>query len=105
MKIVLNFKGNTKSILLSESSSYWGFELSGVYYICFSIIFLITPSASMTTGTVCIFIPHILVVSILDFYTWESFSATLTDVFRSDGTTISISIHGFSCLFLMIMSG
>ena len=77
----------------------------GILQICLSIPFLITPSAPMITGTICVFIPHILVISISRSLYLESFSATLTDVFRSDGTAMSINIHVFSFLFLIMMSG
>ena len=52
----------------------------------------------MTTGTIYVFIPHILVISISRSLYLESFSATLTDIFRSDGTAISMSIHVFSLI-------
>ena len=35
----------------------------------------------------------------------DNFSATFTDVFRSDGIAITISMHVFSCLSLIMMSG
>ena len=77
----------------------------GILSICFSMPFLTTPSALMTTGTIYVFIPYIFLISISKYLYLESFSATLTDVFRSDRTAISISIHVFSCLSLMMMSG
>ena len=76
-----------------------------ILLISFSISFLTTHRAPMTTGTMCVFIPHILVIFIFKSLYLESFSATLTDVFRSDGTAISMSIHVFSRLSLMMMSG
>ena len=76
----------------------------GILLICLSMPFLITPSAPMTTGTICVFIPHIIAVSISSSLYLESFSATFTDVLRSYGTAMSISIHDFSFLFLIIMS-
>ena len=53
----------------------------GILQICLSIPFLITPSAPMITGTICVFIPHILVISISRSLYLESFSATLTDYY------------------------
>ena len=67
--------------------------------------FLITPSAPMTTGTISIFIPHILAISISRSLYLESFSATLTDVLRSDGTAMSINMQNLSFLLLIIISG
>ena len=75
----------------------------GFLSICFSIPFLTTPSAPMTTSTICDFIPHIFVIFISKSLNLESFSATSIDVFRSDGTAISMSIHVFSRLSLMMM--
>ena len=47
----------------------------------------------MTTGTIFVFIPHILAISMSRSLYLESFSATLTDVSRSDGTAMSINIQ------------
>ena len=77
----------------------------GLLQICLSMSFLITPSDPMTTGTICVFIPHILAISISRFLYLQSFSATLTDVLQSDGTAMSISISDLSFLFLIIISG
>ena len=77
----------------------------GILSMCFSMPFLTTPSAPMTTGTVIVFNPHIFVIAISRSLYLDSFSATFTDVVRSEAIAISISMHVFSCLSLMIMSG
>ena len=68
----------------------------GILSMCFSMPFLTTPSALMTTGTIIVFNPHIFVISISRSLYLDSFSATFTDVFRSEG--IAIYMHVFSCL-------
>ena len=75
-----------------------------ILQICLSMPFLITPSAPVTTGTICVFIPHILAISISRSLYLESFSAILMDVLRSDGTAMSICMHNFSFLLLIIIS-
>ena len=52
--------------------------------------FLTTPSAQMTT--VIVFNPHIFAISISRSLYLDSFSATFTNVFRSEGMAISISM-------------
>ena len=64
--------------------------------------FLTTPSSPMTTGTVIVFNPHIFSISRSLYLV--SFSATFTDAFRSEGIAISISMHVFCCLSLIMMS-
>ena len=71
----------------------------GILSMCFSMPFLATPSAPMTTGTVIVFNPHIFVISISRSLYLDNFSATFTDIFRSEGIAISISMHVFSCIF------
>ena len=71
----------------------------------FSMPFLTTPSAPMTTCTVIVFNLHIFVISISRSLYLDNVSATFTDVFRSKRIVISISMHVFSCLCLIIMSG
>ena len=75
----------------------------GIFSMCFSMPFLTTPSAPMTTGTAIVFNSHIFSIS-RSLYL-DSFSATFTDVFRSEGIVISISMHVFPCLSLIMMSG
>ena len=77
----------------------------GILSMCFSMPFLTTPSAWMTTCTVIVFNPHIFVISISRSFYLNNFSAAFTDVFRSERIAISISMHGFSCLSLIMMSG
>ena len=77
----------------------------GILSMCFSMPFLTTPSALMTTGAVVVFSPHIFVISISRSLYLDNFSATFTDVFQSEGIAISISMHVFSCLSLIVMSG
>ena len=73
--------------------------------IFFLMPFLTTPSAPITTGTVIVFNPHIFVISISRSLYLDSFSATFTDVFQSEGIAKSISMHVFSCLSLIMISG
>ena len=77
----------------------------GILSMCFSMPFLATPSAPMTPGTVIVFNPHIFVISISRSLYLDSVLATFTDVFRSEGIAISISMHVFCCLSLVMMSG
>ena len=77
----------------------------GIFSMCFSMPFLTTPSALMTTGTVIVFNPHIFVISISRSLYLDSFSATFTDVFQSEEIAISLSVHVFPCLSLIMMSG
>ena len=78
----------------------------GILSMCFLMPFLTTPiSAPMTTGTAIVFNPHIFVISISRSLYFDNFSATFTDVFQSEGIAISISMHVFSCLSLIMMSG
>ena len=65
----------------------------GILFVCFSMSFLITPSALMTTGTVCVFIHHIFDISISRSLYLERFSATFTDVFWYEGTAIFIMFY------------
>ena len=65
----------------------------GILPIYFSMPFLNTPSAPMTTGTICVFIPHSFVIAIARSLYLKSISAILINVFRSDGTAISMSVH------------
>ena len=69
--------------------------------MCFSMPFLTTPSAPMTTGTVIVFNPHIFIISISRSLYLDSFSATFTDVFRSEGIC---HIYQHACLFLIIFN-
>ena len=53
----------------------------GILSMCFSMPFLTTPSAPMTTGTDIVFNPHIFVISISRSFYLDSFSATFTDYY------------------------
>ena len=64
-----------------------------------------SPSAPTTIGTVEVFICHIFVTSISRSLYLDSFSTSLIDTFLSDGILISIIMHFFSILSLIIMSG
>ena len=59
---------------------------------------LVNPKDPMTTGIVVAVIPHILLMSISRLY-FDSFSVTLTEVFRSHGMAISMRMHCFVVLF------
>ena len=52
-----------------------------------------SPRAPVTTGSVSVFIPHILVLSISRFFYLESFSVVFKGVLLSDGTALPISLH------------
>ena len=67
--------------------------------------FLIAPSAPMITGIVSVLMPHIRLVSISKSLYLDSFSVTFTDVFLSDGTTMSISLQVFVLWSLITISG
>ena len=54
--------------------------------------FLDYSKCPLTTGTVIVFNPHIFVISISRSLYLDNFSATFTDVFRSEG---------IACLFLL----
>ena len=53
------------------------------------------PRAPIMTGTVTVFIPHILVVSISRSLYFESFSVISNKVFLSDGTVMSMILQGY----------
>ena len=67
--------------------------------------FFTSPSAPTTIGTVDVFICHIFVTSISRSLYLDSFSTSLIDTFLSDGILMSIMMHFFSFLSLIIMSG
>ena len=71
--------------------------------MCFSMPFLTTLSVPMTTDVAIVFNPHIFVFSISRSLYLDNFSAT--DVLRSEGIALSISVYVFSCLSLIMMSG
>ena len=60
--------------------------------------FFISPKAPNTTGMVKVFMPHILVNSISRSLYFESFSTSFTEIFRSDGTVMSIKLRCFCSL-------
>ena len=80
-------------------------DVSGILLVNFSSPFFTSPKAPMTTGIVVVFMPHILLISISKSLYFDSFSVTLTEVLRSDGMAMSMSMHSFFVLFLMTMSG
>ena len=65
----------------------------GILSTYFSSPFLMTVGAPMTTGIPYVPVFHILTISVSKSLYLESFSTTLTDVFLSDGTAISITWH------------
>ena len=72
----------------------------------FSIPFVISLRAPITTGTVVVFIPLIRSISIPRSLYLDSFSVTFTDeVFLSVGMNMSLSRQLFSFLFLMKIFG
>ena len=71
----------------------------GNFSVCFCSPFSMSPRAPITTGTVSVFIPHILVVSISRSLYLQSFAMIFNEVFVSDGTAISMSLQIlFLCL-------
>ena len=65
----------------------------GILSTYFSCPFLMNPSAPMTIGIVSVPIFHMLSISFSQSLCFESFSTTLTGVFLSDGSAISIIWH------------
>ena len=80
-------------------------EVSRDFITVFSNPFFINPKAPVATGIVVVFISHIVLISISRSLYFDSFSVTLTQVFRSDGIAISIRMHSFVVFFLMTISG
>jgi len=62
----------------------------GILSTHFSSLFLMTPSAPMTTGIISVPVFHILAISISKSLHLETLLTTLMYVFLSDGTAISI---------------
>ena len=77
----------------------------GMFSVYFSSPFFTSPKAPMTTGIVVVFVPHILFISISRSLYFDNFSVTLTEVLCSDGMAMSIRMHSFFVLCLMMMSG
>ena len=67
----------------------------GFLSMYFSIPLYINRKTLMTTGIVVVFIPHILLISISRSLYFDSFSVTLTEVFRSDGMVIIIDYANY----------
>ena len=78
----------------------------GIFPLCFSSPFLISPRAPITTGIISVFIPPILIISIqsLGLYL-ESFSVIFDEGFLWDGTAISKSLQVLFIWSLIIISG
>ena len=81
------------------SSSCFILMLSGTCCIYFFNPLFISPRTSSATWIAVAFLPQILSISISRSIFFDSFSATLTEVF------FSISKQLFSCLFLIATSG
>ena len=72
----------------------------------FSFKLLVTiPVAPIITGTIVHFRFHIRCISIHKLLYFNFFSASFCTTFLSAGTATSISVHVFSFLFLIIISG
>ena len=72
----------------------------------FSLKFLVTiPVASIITGTIVHFRFHIRCISIHKLLYFNFFSASFCTTFLSEGIATSVSVHVFSILFLIIISG
>ena len=65
----------------------------GIALTSFSEPFLITPNAPTTTGTISVFICHILAIRFPDLYTWKVVSETLVKAFLSEGIATSMRAH------------
>ena len=77
----------------------------GSFVRCLSVPFFITPRAPTITGTTCVLRVHILLISISKSLYFDSFSVNLVEVFRSDGTDTSMSVHVLVSWSLITMSG
>ena len=78
----------------------------GIFPLCFSSPFLMSPRAPITTDIISVFIPPILIVSIpsLGLYL-ESFSVIFDEGFLWDGNAISMSLQVLFICSLIIISG
>ena len=65
--------------------------LPSICWVNFSIPFFTSPTATITTGIVMAFIPHIRSISISRALYFDSFSVTFTEVFLSVGMDMSMS--------------
>ena len=73
----------------------------GISLTSFSEPFLITPNAPTTTGTISVFICHILAIRFPDLYTWKVVSETLVKAFLSEGIATSMRAHFLLLLLLL----
>ena len=69
------------------------FIVPGIFATVHLIPFFITPSAPITSGSVVVFIFHILLTSISKSLYFDSFSTSFIETFLSEGIVISISWH------------
>ena len=74
----------------------------GISLTSFSEPFLITPNAPTTTGTISVFICHILAIRFPDLYTWKVVSETLVKAFLSEGIATSMRAHFLLLLLLLL---
>ena len=74
----------------------------GISLTSFSEPFLITPNAPTTTGTISVFIRHILAIRFPDLYTWKVVSETLVKAFLSEGIATSMRAHFLLLLLLLL---
>ena len=89
------------AVFCSESNEYFPDIVSK-----FFLKLLVTiPVAAITTGIIVHFRFHIRCVSIHKLLYFNLFSASLHTTFLSAGIATSISVHVFSFLFLIIISG
>ena len=68
----------------------------GIYDTRSFILFLTRPRAPTMTGTIVVFIFHILATSISRSLYFDNFSVSLYPTLRSDGTDLSMKKHLFS---------
>ena len=73
--------------------SSWIFNSAGTFVMWLCSSLEITPSAPITIGIVTVDRFHILFISISRFLYLDIFSNSLTEMFLSAGTAISISMH------------
>ena len=79
--------------------------LPGILFVYFSNPFFTSPKAAMTTGTIMVFVSHILLISTSRSLYFDRFSVTLVEVLRSDGMVMSMRMHSVFAVCLMMISG
>ena len=77
----------------------------GTAFKLFLKLLVTIPVGPIITGTIVHFRFHIRCIAIHKLFYFNSFSASFCTTFLSSGIATSISVHVFSLLFLIIISG